>query len=214
MLNKSTQGRPSLSTILVQSLSIIGINLIPIYGVLYLDWSRSGLVFLFIMEGVIVLFTDTIKVQFMKRTVDKKSNLLFESCFILFFGFFALLVHGPYDSLESLIMDRMHLIGEWILITFARPLLLILFSRLIRLIQDLRHAGAFGGPKKQPLYIDSGSWMLLLFFAVMAAPLITRAGPNPVGGLIVLVALKMIGELLLIWIPRLVPLKQQDSIKH
>ena len=71
--------------------------------------------------------------------------------------------------------------------------------RLVRLGHDLLDAGSFGGKVRRNLQLDGGVWMLMLFFAVMLAPMIARSGPNPTGGLAALVILKILGELLEVW---------------
>ncbi len=119
--------------------------------------------------------------------------ITFEFAFILFFGLFAILVYGPYNSLEHLISDRLQLLGNIVFDQLGVPLLLIAFFRFSRLAQELIVSGVMKKIIKQPLHLDGGSWMLLLFLWVMAAPLIARSGPNPVGGLMILVLLKMLG---------------------
>jgi hypothetical protein len=42
-----------------------------------------------------------------------------------------------------------------------------------------------------------------LFFALMLAPLIARSGPNPAGGLAVLVILKTLGKVFAVWAGRI-----------
>ncbi|MBN2010744.1 hypothetical protein JW960_15465 [candidate division KSB1 bacterium] len=192
----------STSTLINRSISVVLTNLVPIYGVVYLGWDSFGLVFLFIMEGVIVLVADAIKVQFLKKEKGFKNNFALEFCFILFFGFFALLVYGPYASLENLISDKLHLIKEIIVGEFRYPLLSIAFFRLIRLVQDLFNYGITNSTKKHPLNLEGGIWSLFLFFAVIVAPFVAKSGPNPFGGLLVFALLKMGGELLYVWISR------------
>jgi hypothetical protein len=79
----------------------------------------------------------------------------------------------------------------------------LVFMRLVRLGQDLSDAGGFGGRVRRKLQLEGGGWMLLLFFAVMLAPLIAKSGPNPAGGLAALVILKTLGEVLAVWAVRI-----------
>ncbi|MBN2410673.1 hypothetical protein JXQ31_03205 [candidate division KSB1 bacterium] len=197
-----SERKTSTLTLIFRFLSVILINTVPVYGVFRLGWNSIGLVLLFIVEGVIVLFTDIIKFQFLKNKQKVKINLLIEFCFIIFYGFFALLVYGPYESLENMIADRMLLVIDLIVVDLGRPLLIIAFIRLVRLVQDLLNAGVFKGSGTQPLNLEGGSFMLLLFFMVMAAPIVAGKGPNPLGGLMVLVLLKIAGDILLVWFSR------------
>ena len=82
-----------------------------------------------------------------------------------------------------------------------------MFMRLVRLGQDLVDSGTFGGKVRRKLQLDGGGWMILLFFAVMLAPLIARSGPNPTGGLAALVILKTLGEVFGVWAVRIRGLK-------
>ncbi len=205
MLKKNknfSERKTSTLTLIFRFLSVILINIVPVYGVFLLGWNSIGLVLLFIVEGVIVLCTDIIKFQFIKNKQKVKVNLFIEFCFIFFYGFFALLVYGPYESLQNLITDKMLLVIDLIVVELGRPLLIIAFIRLVRLVQDLLSAGVFKGPGKQPLRLEGGSFMLLLFFMVMAAPIVAGKGPNPLGGLMVLVLFKIMGELYLVWFSR------------
>ena len=184
------------STLIFRSLYVLLANAVPVYGVLRFGWDSFSLIFLFIMEGIIVLFTDIIKLRFPRKTGKKQNIIFMEFIFICFYGFFAILVFGPYDSLENLITDRMALIKDLILLDLDKPLLIIFLIRIFRLVQDLFNAGVFRGTAGYPLRPEGGYWMLLLFFMVMSAPIIARSGPNPLGGLIVMVVLKITGELL------------------
>jgi hypothetical protein len=194
VIKNSTEFIPLIGQTLVVLLS----NAVPVYGVLRLGWDSTALVLLFVLEGVIVLFTDFIRVRTGRCRVDAKRVLFFEAVFILFFGFFAMLVFGPYESLEQAASDGFRLAGE-IAARIAKPLMLIAFFRLMRLGQDLFASGFPGRMGKRRLELQGGGWMLLLFFAVMTAPFIAKAGPNPKGGLFVLVLLKALGESLAVW---------------
>lgn len=196
------KNRASTVVLVYRSISVLLTNLVPIYGVLYLGWNSFGLVFLFIMESVIVLLTDIIKIQFLKKEQKLETPLFIEFCFILFFGFFAILVYGPYESLEHLMADRLQLLKNMIMTKFSIPLLVITFIRLVRCVQEILYSGIIHGQKKRPLHLDGGAWSLFLFIAVIAAPIVARTGPNPTGGLAVFVLLKTGGEIILVWIAR------------
>jgi hypothetical protein len=182
-----------------RSISVLLTNAIPLYGVLKLGWNAFALVLLFILEGITVLFTDSIKRLFDKGNTKTKGVLFFEFVFILFFGFFAILVFGPYQSLESAVTGRFRLVFELIATELRKPFMAIVFMRFARLAHDLIDAGKFGGRIQRRLELNGGGWMLLLFFAVMLAPLIARSGPNPAGGLTALVVLKGLGEVVGVW---------------
>jgi len=178
-------------------------NAVPAYGVVFWGWPPFNLIALFILEGLIVLAGDYVKAGFRKSVALVERNfrnnsrqlLFFETVFILFFGGFAVMVFGPgeefgagFAALKELATSDLRL-----------PLLYLLALRSVRLAGDIRAAGAFGRAPRAPLTLGGGGWMLLLFFAVMTAPLLAKAGPNPRGGLFALVALKTAGELLGFW---------------
>ncbi|MDH4198390.1 MAG: DUF6498-containing protein [Candidatus Aminicenantes bacterium] len=194
--------RPSLGRLLSRSLSVLASNGIILYGVAVFGWNRAGIVLLFVLEGVIVFLLDIVRSRASRDSQAFRSHIFIEGAFILFFGFFALLVFGPYESLEAAIGDGFRAIFR-LAVEVRFAVFGILFFRLVQLGQDLVAAGIFGGPAKRPLLPQGGGWMLLLFFAVMLAPLIARTGPNPTGGLIALVSLKTLGELLAVWADRL-----------
>jgi len=194
--------RPSLGRLLGRSLSVLASNGIVLYGVAAFGWNRAGVVLLFVLEGVIIFLSDIVRALAVRDNKAFRSQLFIEGAFILFFGLFALLVFGPYESLEAAIGDGFRVIFR-LAVEVRVALLWILFFRLLQLGQDLAAAGVFGGQAKRPLLLQGGGWMLLLFFAVMLAPLIAREGPNPTGGLIALVTLKTLGELLAVWADRL-----------
>ena len=198
---------PPLSTLIARSVFVVLTNLITLNGVARLGWNAVPLVLMFILEGVAVLFTDSIKRLFDKGGKDTKSFFVFECVFILFYGFFALIVFGPYDSLQSAVDDGFHLQRTLISGELRNSLAALVFMRLVRLGQDLADSGVFGGRVRRKLQLEGGGWMLLLFFAVMLAPLIARSGPNPTGGLVALVILKTLGEVFSVWAVRIRGLK-------
>ncbi|MBN1894013.1 hypothetical protein JW906_05940 [bacterium] len=196
---------PKIVPLAGRMLGVLLPNAVPVYGVLRLGWDSTELVLLFILEGVIILFTDVVRVVAGRCRGDARSVLFFEGIFILFFGLFAVLVFGPYASLEDAVSDGFRRIGALIIVRIGRPLMLIAFFRLVRLVQDLFASGFPGGRSGRPLALQGGAWMLLLFFAVMTAPFIAKAGPNPKGGLFVLVLLKALGECFAAWADTLPP---------
>jgi hypothetical protein len=167
--------------------------------VIRLGWHASALVFLFVLEGVVVYFSDFIKYHFGRSVKTKHIILVFECVFIFFFGFFAMLVFGPYESLEAAVTDKFGLFGRLVSGELSKPLMGMVFMRLMRLVHDLADSGTFGGRVRRKLQLEGGGWMFLLFFAVMLAPLVARSGPNPMGGLVVLICLKILGEVFAVW---------------
>jgi hypothetical protein len=158
---------------------------------------------MFLLEGLVVLFSDYVK-NALKRPGQKvQGNLFFETMFILFFGFFAILVFGPAKTNAFEFSDKAAVIRSLAASPMRIPLLAMVGFRLVHLVQDLAAGGLFGGNVRQPLEFDGGGWMLLLFFAVMLAPWIAKTGPNPAGGLLALVALKTAGEVIAVWAVRI-----------
>ncbi len=202
---------PPLYTLISRTVFVVLTNMVTLNGVARLGWNAVPLVLMFIMEGVMVLFTDFIKHLFDKGRKDTKVGFVFECVFILFYGFFASLVFGPYDSLQSAVDDGFHLQRELISGELRLSLAALLFMRLVRLGHDLVDSGIFGGKVRRKLQLEGGSWMLLLFFAVMLAPLIAKSGPNPAGGLAALVILKTLGEVFGVWAVRIPGVKSRSA---
>jgi hypothetical protein len=192
-----------LSSIIGRTITIMLTNAIPLIGVVRLGWNASALVLLFVSEGIVVLLTDIVKRRSGRIAAKQRPALFFEFVFIFFFGFFAMIAFGPYESLEAAVTDRFRMIGALLSGELSKPLMAVAFMRLVRLVHDLADSGVFGGQVRRKLQYDGGGWMLLLFFAVMCTPLIARSGPNPVAGLTALVVLKTLGEVIAVWVVRI-----------
>ena len=205
---------PPLSTLIVRSFFVVLTNLVVLDGVVRLGWNAAPLVLVFILEGVVVLFTDFIKVLFAQDGKKTRTVFVIECGFILLYGFFASLVFGPYDSLQSAVDDGFRIQRGLISGELRNSLAALFFTRLVRLGHDLWDSGAFGGKVRRKLQLDGGGWMFLLFFAVILAPLIARSGPNPTGGLAALVILKILGELLGVWALRIERLIPKSRVKN
>lgn len=193
---------------LIRMLLIVALsNTVPMVGVVFLGWSAFHLVVLLVTEAVIVLLLDFIKrglkgaaKRVEKNLLDQAGKVLFfETVFILFFGMFALIVYGR-GSTDHLSFTAAF-VPVWRALTgpLRWPLALVAATRIGRLFGDLRASGVFGTAARQPLTLDGGGWMLLLFFSVMLAPFLADSGPNPRNGLFALVALKTIGECIAAW---------------
>jgi len=191
------------SSMIGRTVTVMLTNAIPLIGVVRLGWNASALVLLFVSEGVIVLLSDFIKRGSGRIAGKQRPALFFEFVFILFFGFFAMIAFGPYESLEAAVTDGFRRFGVLLSGELSKPLMGIVFMRLVRLVHDLVDSGVFGGRVRRKLQYDGGGWMLLLFFAVMCTPFIARSGPNPVAGLAALVVLKTLGEVLAVWLVRI-----------
>jgi hypothetical protein len=197
--NPRMNTEPSAATLIGRTVTVILTNAIPLYGVVCLGWNSVALIFLFVFEGIVVYFSDVLKYGSGRVRGTKPIILVFEAVFIFFFGFFALLVFGPYESLEAAVADRFGRIGLLLFRDLPRPAMGILIMRLVRLVHDLADSAVFGGRVRRKLMLDGGGWMFLLFFAVMCAPLVARSGPNPRGGLAAIVILKIMGETFAVW---------------
>jgi len=191
----------SIPALSYRSFMVIMTNLIPFYGVLRLGWSSFLVILLFVIEGVVVLIMDLIKRPYV-TTQERGKILFFEIVFILFFGFFAILIFGRSEDSTNL--------PETIRTAFQAasklplwPIIGILSLRLIRTGQELMDAGVFYGARGKPLYFGGGGWMLLLFFLVMTTPLVANKGPNAMAGLVAIITLKVLGELFVVWAHRI-----------
>jgi hypothetical protein len=200
---ESPAGRSPASLIRLLLVVVLS-NAVPVVGVLFLGWSAFHLVVLMVAEAVIVLCSDYVKkgLRGSAKRVEKNLRvqgekvLFFETVFILFFGLFALIVYGRGNT------DHLSFSASFVPVwrslrgPLLWPLAAVAVTRFLRLAADLRASGVFGGRAPRPLMLDGGGWMLLLFFAVMLAPFLADAGPNPRNGLFALVALKTVGECL------------------
>jgi hypothetical protein len=179
-------------------------NAVPVVGVLFLGWSAFHLVVLVVAEAVVVLCSDYVKkgLRGSAKRVEKNLRgqgekvLFFETVFILFFGMFALIVYGRGSAEHASFSASFVPVWRALRGPLLWPLAAVTATRILRLAGDLRASGVFGGRSPRPLMLDGGGWMLLLFFAVMLAPFLADAGPNPRNGLFAIVALKTVGECL------------------
>jgi len=95
--------------LVINTISVLITNAIPMYYVVYKGWSSFALLLLFVMEGVTVLGTDCLKMPFRKSSFYIEKNfkksgpqiLAFEFAFILFFGFFALIAFAGAEILGA-----------------------------------------------------------------------------------------------------------------
>ncbi|MBI5582723.1 MAG: hypothetical protein HY892_02770 [Deltaproteobacteria bacterium] len=205
---------PPRSSLIIRSVFVVLTNMVVLDGVIRLGWNAVPLVLMFILEGVAVLVTDFVKYFFDKDKPKIRTIFVIECGFILFYGFFASLVFGPYASLQAAVDDGFRLQRTMIAGELLTPLAGLFFMRLVRLGHDLVDSGAFGGKVRRKLQLDGGGWMFLLFFAVMLAPLVARSGPNPTGGLVALVILKTLGELLGVWASRIEKWIPKPGVKN
>jgi len=193
--------------LVMNTVSVILTNAVPVYGVIFKGWSSFALLLMFVLEGVIVLGTDCIKLPYRKKGFFIEKNLqrtgpkivVFECFFIFFCGFFALIAFGPRES-SSLVLGETFIPVKNLILTDLRwPIVLVAILRLQRVFQDFRSAGAFGGDRSYPLSLNGGGWMLLLFCVVMLVPVLSPDDPNAFGGLVALIGLKTVGEILGVW---------------
>jgi hypothetical protein len=182
-----------------RTVAVLAANGIVLYGVLAQDWDKNAVVLLFILEGIVYLLEDAVRVVCAPNKLALKGTFFFEFVFMIFFGFFALLVFGPYESLEAAIGDGFARVGR-LCVEVRLALLVILASHLFHLGRELVTFGIIGRRPRLPLQLHGGAWAFLLFAACMLAPLVARSGPNPMGGLAALVGLKITGELLAVWL--------------
>jgi hypothetical protein len=193
------------STLVYRSFAALISLTASLYGIFVLGWDAAPLVLLFVLDGICVALTDIVRWAFMTDHARRQTTLVIELVFILFYGCFALLVFGPYPSLQEAVDDRFARIGALVAHDIRGPLLAVVAGRVLRLVQDLFAARTGANTKRRPLELIGGGMMLILFFAVMAAPFVTRHGPNPVAGMAAITILKTVGELLDLWAPRLFP---------
>ncbi len=212
-LNESSTGK-----LVLDCLTVLIINAIPMYGVFFRGWDGFSLILLYICEGLIVWVTDILKFSVKNTgiTLDKNfkksgSTILgFEFIFITFFGAFALIAFGPRESASLVLSETFIPVKDLILTELKWPLAGILIFRCQKLFQDYVAAGGFGRSASIPLCHAGGGWMILLFAVVMLVPFISGGDANPRAGLAAIVTLKTVGELFGVWAVRLA-LKLEDK---
>ena len=182
-----------------RTIGVLAGNGVALYGVLALGWNKNAVILLFILEGLVYLLEDAVRVVCAPNRPALKGAFFFEFVFMIFFGFFALLVFGPYESLEAAVGDGFARVGR-LCVEVRLALLIILASHLYHLGRELVTSGVIGRRPRLPLQLHGGAWALLLFAACMLAPLVAQSGPNPMGGLAALVGFKIAGELLAVWL--------------
>ena len=186
---------------LLQSLTIIITNMIPLYYVWYHAWSSFNLILLFLAEGAIVVLMDSIKRFFMPNNAQR-GDLVFESVFLFFFGFFTILIFGRDESSSDL-LETIQSSFQAAKVIQLRPVFGVLVMRLSRTMQELMASGVVGGGSRQPLLYSGGGWGLQLLVLVMLAPFIANRSPNPMAGLIAIILLKTLGEVSMLWVQRI-----------
>lgn len=193
--------------LILSTLSVIVTNSIALYGVLVKDWPSFSLLVLFIVEGVIVLGSDALKLPFRKSRLFIEKNLrssgpsifAFECVFFGLFGFIILMALGPRQS-NSLVPGEVFIpVMNLITHELQWPIVWILIIRLQRLFQDFYSAGAFQGSRGFPLSLGGGGWMFLLFFLGVLMPFLASDEPDAFAGLVALIIIKTVGEILGIW---------------
>ncbi|MDA8083014.1 MAG: DUF6498-containing protein [Nitrospiraceae bacterium] len=187
---------------LAQSLMIMITNMIPLYNVWYRGWNSFRLILLFIAEGAIVVLMDSLKSFFIPKDMQK-GVLVFEFVFLFFFGFFAVLMFGRDPNSRDLVETIRSSFQAVRVIQFS-PVAGILLMRFSRTMQELMASGALGCRSRKPLFFSGGGWMFQLFILVLIAPFIADKSPNPMAGLVAIIALKTLGELFMLWSQRIV----------
>lgn len=210
------QKGPSTCDLIGQTVMVLFTNAVPLYGVIRLGWNAFILVLMFILEGIMVFLTDVVKsVSSQSLRIKRRGILFFEFVFIFFFGFFAILVFGPSEPGAFAFSYKVQLVKSLYATQLRIPLMFMMGFRLVRLLQDLFAGGVLGKRFfKRSLEFCGGGWMFLLFFAVMLAPLIAKSGPNPFGGLIALVCLKILGEIFGVWAVRIALSPKKSTMKN
>lgn len=187
---------------------------VPIVGVLLFGWDIVTLIALFVIEGVLALVFDGLRVAGFRdcvrihqsgtsqaQKVTPSTVLGFQSLFVLFFGI-VLMVY-VWQSAE----DSMSLIARfresWLEMSLA--IALMCAHQIRRFVSDwnaaraLRQGADAGRRSRSSVYLRGGGYAYLFFFALclVAATDWLDAGVLPT--LIILVSLNTLGHLLMIW---------------
>lgn len=193
-------GVPRGSALVMQSIWVFGFCLVPIYGVLFLGWDAFALIVLFYAEGLAALVLDAVRLLVIRaRTPHRFSQQLgvwiFMIVFLNFSGFFMLLFQGPHG--EDL-GETLRLLFGALQVTLPEmswPLFLMILFQLVGLLHDTMDSG-----KGHDMHLTAGPYMLLIFITPLIAALFGLFASREVVGLMVITVLRMLGQLLMVWI--------------
>ncbi len=183
--------------------SLILLNLVPAYGVFHWDWKSFDLIFLYWLENLIIgVFTVLKLMAYPYQNFSQVAGRIFPSIlfsvhygiFCLAHGCFIVLFFAPDEQYRSQFGDITHLIA---LIVSQHQLgwpLLALAS--YQLIDWLRDAITHWPSAEKVEHIMSAPYkrIVVLHFAIIGGGFFIAENNNPIGGLLLLIALKIVND--------------------
>lgn len=198
-------GLPSAALLILRTALVIGIGLVPMYGVVALEWDVLMLLALFFYEGLIALLMDILRVSRVRTSSKAKAGQLLSMwrwlAGIHFFAAFCLLLFlGPKGGPAIEWFDWIAKQFEEHSTQLAWPLLFAFVYQLAGLLDDFTH---------KRVRTTAGSYAVLLFFAPFLSLAFAWAGQPEFAALLGITACRMLGQLLMVW---LVPISYRMHI--
>ncbi len=193
--------RPSLFVRLrSSSLALIVANLVPIYGVLALDWKVGTILVFYWTENLVVGFFNVLKMARAKGAVDapnmtfnnrpvtqdSRKGLIF--FFIVHYGGFTL-GHGIF-VLALFHPERQSLPGE-----IGLALLILLASHGVSYRRNYIRSGEYLHASFARLFWQPYARVIIMHITILAGGALAQHMGSPLGALLVLVALKTLIDL-------------------
>lgn len=200
-------GVPSAGMLVLRTVLVIAIGMVPLYGVVVLQWEPLTLLALFYCEGLIALILDLVRVGRVRATSKTRASQLLATWRWLagihhFAAFCLLLFLGPRGSPAVLWVDWIVEQIEIVTAHLGWPLLFAVAFQLAGLLDDFAHDRA---------HTTAGSYATLLFFAPLLALAFGWAGQPQFAALVGITACRLIGQSLWVWI---VPIYYRTSIHY
>ncbi len=184
--------------------SLILLNLVPVYGVFYWGWKSFDLIFLYWLENLIIgAFTILKLVVYPYQNLSQIPGRIFPSIlftvhygiFCLAHGCFIVLFFSPNEQYRSQFGDITHLIT---LIVAQRQLgWAIIALTAYQLIDWLRDIKSNWPNEEKVENIMSAPYkrIIVLHFAIIGGGFFIAGKNDPIGGLLLLIALKIANDI-------------------
>jgi hypothetical protein len=187
----------------LSAIALIVANLIPVYGVLYLDWKVFPLILLYWLENAIIGAFTLLKMMFTTRSpsprpVGKLFMILFfvghYSSFLGLHGFFLLMLFGGDESAVGGAFDH-----AWALITtqgFAVTLLAMCASHGVSFVCNFCLGGERHRIEFPRLFVAPYGRVVVLHVFILASAFLVLGLGSSVRSVLLFVALKTVVDLI------------------
>jgi hypothetical protein len=193
---------------------MIASNALPVFGILFLGWSVSGVMVLYWLENIIVGFFTVLKMAFSRGGAGSSSRrqgdvssgspvhgissvmkLMLIPFFCVHFGLFCL-VHGAFVA--ALFLPDFHTSTVWqpLLAGLAVPFIGLLASHGFYFVHTYLRGGLYRYAALPDLMLEPYVRIVPLHFGLILAGLVTVTLGSPVWVVVLLVGLKTGGEVL------------------